>query len=196
MGTWTQRRHVCMNYKDKKTLEINHEIVICFVKWNKLLLTIFKLRLSSLESKKRGIGLLSQSLVVVTKLGKHLILSVFIGSTFVRGKLNILWNCNSSIINISFASNSSRMGKEKRKSTICVRVMKRTVSKWRVLSREIGLFIWGMSCQITSVVNLRTVSVLQVNMLETNLLSNLWKFILSSRVSVRLRIAVIMSWLI
>ena len=124
MGTWTQRRHVCMNYKDKKTLESNHHIMICFVKSNKLLLTIFRLRLSALESKKRGIGSYSlpQSLAV-PKLGKHLILFAFIGSTFFLGMLNILLNlnCNSSIINISFDSNSSRMGKEKRKSMICVR---------------------------------------------------------------------------
>jgi len=140
MGTWTQRRHVCMNYRDKETLESNHHIVICFVKSNKLLLTIFRLRLSVLESKKRGIGSLSQSLAV-TKLGKHLILSVFIGSTFFQGMLNILLTSNSSIISISFDSNSSRMGKEKRKSMICVRVIKRTVSKWRVLRRKIGLLI-------------------------------------------------------
>jgi len=73
-----------MNYKDEKTLEIIHHVVICFVKSNKLVLTIFILRLSTLESKKKGIGSLSESLAV-TKLGKHLILSAVFGTNSLKG---------------------------------------------------------------------------------------------------------------
>jgi hypothetical protein len=150
-------------------------------------LTSFMVRLVCvLESKNKGIGLLLVSLAV-TKLGKHLILSAACGSNVMQRN-----RCT------RFVSNSSRRGKDKRKSMRCVWVLKKTSFKWRVLSCDILLFIRGMSSSgIDKFLNLRTVSVLQVNMLERK--SLLWiriKDMSSSRVWVLLCIASIVSWMI
>jgi hypothetical protein len=116
-------------------------------------------RLCTRESKNKGTSLLSESLAM-TKLGKHLIMSAVFGTNLVRDN-----TCT------SFVSNSSSRGKDKRKLMRRLWVEKWTFCRWRVLSGDILLIILGISTLIINCFNIRTVSVLQVNMVERKYLS-------------------------